>query len=263
MRALTSPTPNKTAVVIRHTPIDNLGVFRPVLDQAGYAIRIIEPFVDDVRAIDPAAADLMIVLGGAIGVNDAPTYPFLTHEIHMVERRLATGRPMLGSCLGAQIMAAACGARVYKNREVEVGYHPVTLTPEGEASCLAALAHSDGMTPHWHNDAFDLPQGATRLAFSNLTENQAFSLGPNALGLQFHIEADPRIVGAWLVAYIGDIERAKLSVPEFRDAIARHGAATAEAGALLLRSWLDGLEAGEEAGADRGAATQNAGKIRA
>lgn len=242
MRALTKPAKDKCALVIRHTPIDNLGVFRPVLEQAGYAIKIVEPFVDDVRVIDPAAADLMIILGGAIGVNDAPTYPFLTHEILLAEKRLATGRPILGSCLGAQIMAAALGARVYKNAEVEVGYHPVKLTPEGEASCLAALAHSDGMTPHWHNDAFDLPKGATRLAYSDITENQAFSLGPNALGLQFHIEADPRIVGAWLVAYIGDIERAKLSVPAFREAIARHGAATAEAGARLLKTWLAGLD---------------------
>ncbi len=71
---------------------------------------------------------------------------------------------------------------------------------------------------------FDLPRGATRLAYSDLTENQAFSFGPNALALQFHIEADPRIIGAWLVAYIGDITRAGLSVPDFRAAIQRHGA---------------------------------------
>ncbi len=243
MRPLTTPH-GKRALVIRHTPIDDLGAFRPVLLRHGYALDIVEPFHDDVRTIDPAAADLMIVLGGAIGVHDAATYPFLTDEIRLVEQRLATGKPLLGSCLGAQIMAAAAGARVYKNAAVEVGYLPVTLTADGEVSCLAELAHSDFMSPHWHGDAFDLPAGATRLAFSDLTENQAFSFGPNALALQFHIEADPRIIGAWLVAYIGDITRAGLSVPDFRAAIQRHGPACAESGARLLAKWLEGLEPG-------------------
>lgn len=233
----------KRAVVLRHTPIDDLGAFRPVLIDAGYGIDIVEPFHDDVTALDPAAADLMIALGGAIGVNDAPRYPFLTDEIRLVERRLASGKPMLGSCLGAQIMAAAAGARVYKNAKVEVGYLPVALTEAGDQSCLAELAHSEFYSPHWHVDAFDLPAGATRLAYSELTENQAFSLGTNALALQFHIEADPRITGAWLVAYIGDIERAGISLTDFRAAIAKHGDATADAGARLLARWLAGLAA--------------------
>jgi GMP synthase (glutamine-hydrolysing) len=230
----------KRADVIRHTPLDDLGAFRPVLERAGYSINIIEPFHDDVTAVDPAAADLLVVLGGAIGVHDAGTYPFLTDEIRLVEKRLATGKPLLGSCLGGQIMAAASGARVYKNSLVEVGYLPVTLTEAGKQSPLAALAVSDYHAPHWHGDAFDLPRGASRLAYSDLTENQAFSFGANALALQFHIEACPRIVGGWLVAYTGDIKRASMSVEEFRAAVARHGALTAEAGARMLATWLEG-----------------------
>jgi GMP synthase (glutamine-hydrolysing) len=137
-------------------------------------------------------------------------------------------------------MAAASGARVYRNSQVEVGYLPVTLTEDGHRSALAEMAHSNFVTPHWHGDAFDLPAGAVRLAYSNLTENQAFSFGNHALALQFHIEACPRIVGGWLVAYTGDIKRAGMSVPDFRAAVARHGALTAEAGARLLARWLAG-----------------------
>jgi GMP synthase (glutamine-hydrolysing) len=155
---------------------------------------------------------------------------------------MAAGRPILGSCLGAQIMASAAGARVYRNAKVEVGYEPVTLTEAGRASALMEMAPARFMTPHWHVDAFDLPHGATRLAFSILTETQAFSIGRHALGLQFHIEADPRITGAWLVAYIGDIERAGISVKDFRSDIARHGAATAAAGMRLMARWLGELE---------------------
>jgi GMP synthase (glutamine-hydrolysing) len=233
--------PLKTVDVVRHTAIDDLGSFRGVLDARGYEVRILEPFAGDLEGIDPAAADITIVLGGAIGVNDAPSYPFISDEIRFIEKRLKSGKPILGACLGGQLMAAALGARVYKGREVEVGYLPVTLTEEGVRSPLSALAHNNYRIMHWHGDAFDLPSGATRLAHSALTPNQAFSMGPNVLALQFHMEADPRVVGGWTVAYIGDIARGKISLEELRQGIAREGQAAGEAGARTLAKWLDGL----------------------
>jgi GMP synthase (glutamine-hydrolysing) len=232
----------KTVDVVRHSAIDDLGSFRGVLDARGYQIRLIEPFAGDLDGIDPAEADVTIVLGGAIGVNDAPRYPFLTDEIRFIEKRLKSGKPILGACLGGQLIAAALGARIYKGREVEVGYLPVTLTEDGKRSALSALAHNNYRIMHWHGDAFDLPSGATRLAYSDITPNQAFSMGPNVLGLQFHMEADPRIVGGWTVAYIGDIERGKISLADLRAGIAREGTAAGEAGAKTLAKWLDGLE---------------------
>jgi len=232
----------KTVDVVRHTAIDDLGSFRGVLDARGYQIRLLEPFAGDLDGIDPAQASVTIVLGGAIGVNDAPRYPFITDEIRFIEKRLKSGKPILGACLGGQLMAAALGARIYKSREVEVGYLPVTLTEDGKRSALSALAHNNYRIMHWHGDAFDLPSGATRLAYSEITPNQAFSMGPNVLGLQFHMEADPRIVGGWTVAYTGDIERGKISLEALRTGIVREGKAAAEAGAKALAKWLDGLE---------------------
>ena len=231
----------KTADVVRHTAIDDLGSFRGVLDARGYHIRLLEPFAGDLDGADPTQADLTIVLGGAIGVNDAGNYPFIRDELRFVEKRLASGKPILGACLGGQMIAAAAGARVFKGKHVEVGYLPVTLTPEGEKSSLAALAHNDYRIMHWHGDQFDLPAGAVRLAYSDITPNQAFSMGPNVLGLQFHMEADPRTVGGWTVAYIGDIERGKISLEGLRAEIARQGHAASEAGAKTLAKWLDGL----------------------
>ena len=112
MQALTS-TPSKTAVAIRHVAFEDLGVFRETLEQRGYAVRYVEAGVDDLRALDAAAPDLLVVLGGPIGVYEHATYPFLKDEIALIERRLANGKPLLGICLGAQLIARAAGADVY------------------------------------------------------------------------------------------------------------------------------------------------------
>ena len=232
----------RRADVVRHTGVDDLGSFRDVLLARGYELRLLEPFEDDLSCEDAGAADVVVVLGGAISVNHEHDYPFLKDEIAFVERRLKSGKPIVGACLGGQLIAKAAGARVYENSALEVGYLPVTLTPEGEESCLAELAGNDYRIMHWHGDAFDLPRGATRLAYSELTENQAFSMGPNVLGLQFHMEACPRTVGGWLVCYIGDIARSWLSVHEIREAVRRHGRAASDGGARVLDRWLAAVE---------------------
>lgn len=233
----------KEALVVRHTGVDDLGSFRPVLEKRGYKLRLIEPFADDMNAIDAAASDLVVILGGAISVNDHPDYPFLNDELRFIERRFKTGLPMVGACLGGQLIARAAGARVYENSAPEVGYLPITLTEEGRSSCLTALEPNGYRIMHWHGDAFDLPRGAVRLAYSDLTENQAFSMGPNVLGLQFHMEACPRTVGGWMVCYIGDIRRAGMSVHEIREEVARHGQASSDGGARTLDAWLEGIHA--------------------
>lgn len=232
----------KTVDVIRHTGVDDLGSFRPVLERRGYKIRYLEPFADDLNAADAAAADVVIILGGAISVNDEADYPFIRDELRYIERRMASDKPLLGACLGGQMIAKAAGARVYKNREAEVGYFPLALTEEGQRSCLTALEPNGYRIMHWHSDAFDLPRGAVRLASTEMTENQAFSMGPNVLGLQFHMEACPRTVGGWLIAYIGDMQRAGMSVHEMRDLVRRHGQPASDGGARVLERWLDGVE---------------------
>jgi GMP synthase (glutamine-hydrolysing) len=177
-----------SAIAIRHVGFEDLGAFAGPLRQAGYTIAYREAGEADLAAPEIAAADLLVVLGGPIGVYEEAAYPFLTQELHLLEKRLADGRPALGICLGAQLIARAAGARVYPSGIKEIGFAPITLTGAGRDSCLAPFA-AEPMTLHWHGDTFDLPAGADLLASTDLIPHQAFALGANVIGFQFHPEA--------------------------------------------------------------------------
>ena len=152
----------KRAVALRHVAFEDLDGFAPLLEARGYRLSSCDAATDDLAAAALGDADLLIVLGGPIGAYEDTDYPFLAPEIALIERRLAQGRPVLGLCLGAQLMARALGARVYPAGFKEIGWAPVALSRDGQNSALAAL---DGdAVLHWHGDTFDLPAGAPRLA---------------------------------------------------------------------------------------------------
>jgi GMP synthase (glutamine-hydrolysing) len=175
------------------------------LARLGYEISYVDAWFDEVSDVDPVAPDLLIVLGGPVGVYEAYDYPFLADEIRLVERRLATKRPFLGICLGAQIMAAALGARVYRGLAEEIGWTPITLTEAGRSSPVSAFAKPAGAVLHWHGDTFDLPEGTVRLASSAAYENQAIAYGQHALGLQFHGEVTARGLRRWFIGHTRQI----------------------------------------------------------
>lgn len=228
----------KTCLAVRHVAFEDLGTLEPLLAERGFSIRVVDAPSGDLSLIDPLADDLMVILGGPIGVYDEADYPFLGQELRLVERRLAAERPTLGICLGCQIMARALGARVYPNPAGrEIGWSALQMTPEGEASCLDALG--DVQVLHWHGDTFDLPHGAVRLAATPQTPNQAFTWGMRALGLQFHIEVTDRGLENWYVGHAAELAGAGLSVAELRADGATLAPRLGERGTVALGRWID------------------------
>jgi GMP synthase (glutamine-hydrolysing) len=226
----------KTAIAIRHVAFEDVGVWGETLAQEGYALVYREAGLDSLADEAVQSADLLIVLGGPIGVYETQAYPFLVEEIDAIRRRLDSGKPILGVCLGAQLITAALGARVAPGLGKEIGYAPVELTNAGLASPLARL---DGLPVlHWHGDNCDLPPGAERLASTALCPVQAFRIGRTALGLQFHVEADPKRIEAWLIGHAVELGKAKIDPRTIRADAARLGAATAAAGRAILVDWL-------------------------
>jgi GMP synthase (glutamine-hydrolysing) len=225
----------KDLLAVRHLPFEDLGSLALPLAQAGYAIRYVDAPTADFDALSKRPWDLLVVLGGPIGVNDGADYPFIAPELKFVEARLKAAQPLLGICLGSQFMARALGARVYRNAQVELGWKPLTLTEAGKVS---PLRHLSGPVLHWHGETFNLPQGAVHLASTDITPNQGFSFGKAALAMQFHPEVTARGLEQWYVGNVGDIREAGLSPAELRRSAQAHAAAMQVQGAEVLKDWL-------------------------
>ncbi len=229
----------KRALAIRHVHFEDLGTIGPVLEAHGYSVAYADAGIDDLAAIDEAGQDLLIVLGGPIGAYEEAIYPFLEDELVLIARRLESGRPILGLCLGAQLMARAMGADVRPGPAKEIGWAPVTLTDAGLAGPLKHLG-SDPVL-HWHGDALTLPEGAERLAATAICPNQAFSRGPAVLGFQFHPEAAVEGFERWLIGHAVEIAGARLSPETLRRETMLYGPAAAERGRRVLTDWLTGI----------------------
>jgi GMP synthase (glutamine-hydrolysing) len=231
----------KSALAVRHVAFEDLGLLAPLLAERGFALRYAEAPTDDLAAEDPLAPDLLVVLGGPIGAYEEALYPFVLDELRLLERRLAAGRPTLGICLGAQLMARALGSRVYPGARKEIGWGALSLTPSGKES---SLRHLDGTRVlHWHGDTFDLPAGAQRLASSEITENQAFAWGAGALALQFHAEAAGVALERWLVGHACEIAATLgVTVESLRRDTRDCTPALERAGRALFGEWLESLK---------------------
>ncbi|MDR1823752.1 MAG: glutamine amidotransferase [Bifidobacteriaceae bacterium] len=229
----------KQALALRHVMFENLSLLEPILRQHGYDIDYLHAGVDPITARQLAEPDLLIVLGGPLGVYEQETFPWLVAEQDAIGQRLQAARPTLGLCLGAQLMAQALGAHVGPGAAKEIGYGPVSLTPEGQASPLGAI---DGLPVlHWHGDGFAVPDGATRLAFSANYPAQAFGLDNWGLALQFHLEVEPAWLETWLIANCFELGREGLSIPDLRAEARRVDPVLRPAAQRVFDGWLEAL----------------------
>jgi GMP synthase-like glutamine amidotransferase len=172
--------------VFQHAPFEGLGSIAAWLEERGAGIGVTR-FFDGDRVPSLDGVDLLIAMGGPMSVNDEAELPWLVQEKQAVREAIARGTPVLGVCLGAQLVASALGTRVFRNREKEIGWFPV----QGVDAGAAFRFPPEPLVFHWHGETFDLPPGAVRIAESPACANQAFQIGRRVIGLQFHVEMTP------------------------------------------------------------------------
>ncbi len=229
----------KRALVIRHVDHEGIAGYREPIEAAGYEIHRVAAHHAGCAKLDILAPDLVVVMGGPMGVYDTDRYPWLKDEIAVLRRRIVADRPVLGVCLGSQLIATALGAQVRKGPAREIGFAPLTLTDAGASGPLRHLAGTDVL--HWHGDAFSVPDGADLLATTPLYA-QAFARGPNLLALQFHAEmGEDERFEHWLANDVADIAEAGETPEALRDAHAAKGPAAVAAGRAMITEWLSGL----------------------
>lgn len=173
---------------LQHVPFEGLGSIEAWLYSAGYEITSTQLY-ESTNFPPLEEVDLIIVMGGPMSVNDEHEYPWLSKEKNYIRNGIDTHKPVLGICLGAQLIANAMGAKVYQNSVKEIGWFPV----QGASHDSASLFNFPPSTQvfHWHGETFDLPLGATLLASSEGCVNQAFQIGASVIALQFHLETTP------------------------------------------------------------------------
>jgi GMP synthase (glutamine-hydrolysing) len=228
----------KTAIAISHVCFEDAGTLEDALSARGVSLRYLQAGVDDLA--EAKSADILVVLGGPIGVYELDRYPFLRSEFAVIESALTRGRPVIGICLGAQLIAAVLGARVYPAREKEIGWGLVGLTPDGRKSPLVALNENKCRVLHWHGDTFDLPAGATWLAETAIAPYQAFSTNRGkVLGLQFHVEPHAAKIERWLIGHTLELTTCGIDLHKLRADTQRYGPGLEAASRKLFDDWLD------------------------
>jgi len=188
----------RKVLVFQHVPYELLGTLNPLLKDQGFRIRYVnfgrhpdvKPEVD--------RYDALIILGGPMTVDQVVHYPHLNVEVHAIKKAIEKGIPVLGICLGAQLIAKALGANVKKCEAKEIGWYDVAPTREGQKdSVLGEFSKSEKIF-QWHGDTFEIPKGAQHLAMSKSCGNQAFKYGKNVYGFQFHLEVNKDLINRWL-----------------------------------------------------------------
>lgn len=224
-------------LVIRQLAFKGPGAFGPVFDSLGFRVDTLDAPSDDLASVHALEPDLVLILGGPISALDDQRFPFLRDELRIIEQRLQAGRPLIGICLGAQLIARALGGRIIPGEAPELGWWPVQLSAAGHASCLRYLDQVPLL--HWHRDAMELPASARCLASTDASPVQAFSASNSVLGLQFHPEVGPQDMAQWLVAHARELDaHPHQSVESMREESERCVHWMNQRADAMLRDWL-------------------------
>ena len=211
-------------LIFKHVPFEGPGTLIEPLKALGIKYREVNLYEGGAPKNLEGCGGL-IIMGGPMNVYEEDEFPFLKDEDRLIKEALAMRLPMIGVCLGAQLMAKAAGAKVTKGVKKEIGWYPLRLTEEAKADLTFNALPKDMEVFQWHGDTFDIPKGAVRLASSDLFPNQAFRVGDNAYALQFHIEVTSDIIKSWIdineeeLEGVNDYIDSKKILPETKEKI--------------------------------------------
>lgn len=228
------------AVAIKHVAFENLGSWEGLL-QKNYKIQYMDAVDPQISSLNNEEIDLLVVLGGPIGVYQEQEYPFIKNEISLLTKRLQLDLPTLGICLGSQLMARALGSKVYPNHTKEIGWDTLKLTEKGKKSCVKHLSEEFTSMFHWHGDTFDLPKGAELLASTGNCQNQIFSWGKNGLAFQCHPEVTAKHLEYWWIGHAAELSQNHLSPIDLRKQSAKLAPQLERQATHCLQSWVENL----------------------
>ncbi len=200
-----------SSLVLQHVACEGPARIAHALAERGVARQVVR--IDLGEAVPPTldGHDALVVMGGPMGVYEADRFPHLRDELRLIERAIAAGKPVLGICLGSQLIAAALGARVAPGPSKEIGWYEVTLSAAATGDRLLGRAPHGFVALHWHGDQFELPAGAVPLASSAVTPHQAFRHGETTWGILFHLEVDLAQVEAMTRAFPDELAAAGMA----------------------------------------------------
>jgi len=225
-------------LVLQHLEIEPPALIGGCLRKEGHALETIHIHKHDTIPDDLAGYTGLIVMGGPMSAND--DLPFIKEEINLLRQAIAQDFPVLGICLGAQLLAKAAGAKILPSPERELGWYRLLSTPDGKDDTLFSSLPAEGLDVfQWHGETFLLPRGAKLLASCPKVPNQAFRLGSCQYGLQFHVEVDAPIIHKWIDA--GESERAHLGENGIRKILAespQHLSVMQSFCNVICRNWL-------------------------
>jgi GMP synthase (glutamine-hydrolysing) len=228
---------DKKVLVIQHTKHEHLGLIAETLDQEQVKYMYVRP--DQGQSI-PTTLDGyngLIVMGGPQGVYQEDIYPFLRPEKALLRQAIQTRVPILGVCLGSQLLAETLGSRVYPGGSFELGWKEVTLSAEAKEDHVLGHLPNVIIPLHWHSDSFDLPEGATPIGASDMSPVQGFSWKGKVYGLLFHLEMTLEQISAMVVDFHDDLNRSKMRTSEIISAASDRLAALREPGIEVFRRW--------------------------
>lgn len=229
-------------LAIQHVRCESPGRISEALKGQGVPTKIVRVFDGQRIPDDLGEMTGLIIMGGPMGVYEQDRHPFLRQEIALIERALKTERPVLGVCLGSQLLASALGARVTPGKQKEIGWYPVRLTDCAKADPLWKRVAGSFTAYHWHGDIFELPRGAVSLASSALTKCQAYRYSHNAYGFLFHLEVTEKIMRDMVRTFADELREVGIKGTEIVRETKTHLPCLNSIGRVVFRRWAGLVE---------------------